>query len=345
MGCGGSKATGDKTTSNDPSANKADDKKAAKEENKDFASTMTFLRQVPLFKRLPQDQHPLLAAACMSVDFKAGATIIKQGDNGDEFFVIKQGEASVTVDGNKVASLKNGDYFGENALLRDEPRTATITAESELSALKIKREKFQELGLNERLQFANRKAVGAGVGAKLETKPPSPKTDEERALIAEALRKNENLQTMVQLDDTRVKQMIDVAWKEDVEVGKEIIIEGDLSADYFYVVQEGSFEILVTSTEEEDSGKVSAEKAVNRGESKVVSSVTKGGSFGELALLYLVPRAATVKCTAAAVVWVIDRQKFKDILMKVSDEKLAEYVQYLDRVEILAPLLGEEKKA
>ena len=60
---------------------------------------------------------------------------------------------------------KGGDYFGENALLRDEPRTATITAEGALSTFKITRDKFQELGLNDKLQFASRKAVGAGGGA------------------------------------------------------------------------------------------------------------------------------------------------------------------------------------
>lgn len=357
MGCGGSKkekeggakAAGgdDKSGDKGAPANRDQDKAAAKNENKDFAETMTFLTQVPLFKRLPKDQHPLLAAACTPAEFKAGAVIIKQGDMGNEFFVIRKGEASVTVAGNKVATLKAGDYFGENALLRDEPRTATIAADDTLSAFKITRDKFQELGLNEKLQFANRKAVGGGGGARtaLETKPPSPKNDQERTLIGEALRKNDNLMTMVTLDDERVKQMVDIAWKEDVPAGKEIIIEGDLAADYFYVVQDGTFEIFVTDHADEGSAPLSAEKAANRGESKFVSSVSKGGSFGELALLYLVPRAATVKAKTDSLVWVIDRQNFKNILMKVSDDKLAEYVKYLDRVEILAPLLGEEKKA
>jgi len=349
MGCGGSKAAeGQKAGSAAQPANRDQDKKQAKEENKDYMQTMGFMSQVPLFKRLPKDQHPLLATACEPVEYTKGKVIIKQGDTGNDFFVIRTGEAAVTVSGNKVATLKQGDYFGENALLRDEPRTATITADTPLTAFRITRDKFQELGLNEKLQFANRKAVGAGGGGKtLETKPPSPKNDVERALIGEALQRNENLQTMVTLDDARVKQMVDVAWKETVSAGKELISEGDLNADYFYVVQEGTFEIFV-SEQTESTGEnqaQSAEKAIKGGESKFVSSVTKGGSFGELALLYLVPRAATVKAKTDSIVWVIDRQNFKNILMKVSDEKIGEYVKYLDRVEILAPLLGEEKKA
>jgi CRP-like cAMP-binding protein len=358
MGCGSSKSDKKSADSSAAAAGKAkaeesgnaardQDKQSSKVENKDFADTMHFLNQVPLFKRLPKDQHPLLAAACVTCEFKKDQVIIKQGDVGNEFFVIKTGEAQVTVNGNKVAALKGGDYFGENALLRDEPRTATITADGTLEAFKIKREKFQELGLNEKLQFANRKAVGAGGGGRtLKTKDPSPKNDQERTLIAEALRKNENLQTMVTLDENRVKEMIDVAWKETITAGKDIITEGDLNADYFYVVQEGTFEIFIMEQgDKADNAPQSAEKAANRGESKFVSSVTKGGSFGELALLYIVPRAATVKAKTDATVWVIDRMNFKNILMKVSDEKIAEYVKYLNRVEILAPLLQEEKKA
>lgn len=340
----GSAASGDKQQAASPK-DRDQDKKAAKEENKDFAKELEFLSKVPLFKRLPKDQVPLLATVCTQVDFKVGEAVITQGECGSEFFVIREGEAAVEVDKESVANLKTGDYFGENALLRDEPRTATIKATQALTLLKITREKFQEIGLNDKLQFANRKAVGAGNGVRnLAVKTPTPKNDTEKQLISDALKANENLQTMVTLDGPRIQQMIDVAWKEDVNAGQELIVEGDLNADYFYVVQEGTFEIFVTEHAEGKTN-TSAEKAANRHESKIVSSVGKGGSFGELALLYLVPRAATVKAKTAAVVWVIDRRQFKEILMKVSDQKMSEYVQYLDRVDILNTLLAEEKKA
>jgi len=323
-----------------------DERKLSTQENKDFSQTMDFLNQIPLFKRLPKDQHPLLATACAGTVFKTGQVIIKQGDTGNEFFIIRSGEAEVFVNDAKVATLKSGDYFGENALksgiaFRDEPRTATIKAVSEIEAIIITREKFQEAGLNGQLQFANRKAVGAGggVGRQLQTKPPSPKTDEERKLMEDSLKSNVNLQNMVSLDAAQITQMIDVAWREEVAAGKEIITEGDLDADYFYIVQEGSFEIFISQADPGEDG------ANKRDESKFVSMVTKGGNFGELALLYLVPRAATVMAKENGQVWVIDRQNFKNILMKVTDEKIAEYVKYLDRVDLLAPLISEEKKA
>eukprot|EP00931_Biecheleriopsis_adriatica_P097311 TRINITY_DN7107_c0_g3_i1.p1 TRINITY_DN7107_c0_g3~~TRINITY_DN7107_c0_g3_i1.p1 ORF type:complete len:786 (-),score=183.19 TRINITY_DN7107_c0_g3_i1:141-2498(-) len=298
---------------------------------------LKFLTQVKLFKRLPEEYHTTLASACENVDFKPKNVIIKQGDDGDEFFIIKSGEADVEVGGKKVATLKMNEYFGENALLRNEPRTATITAKTELKALKITREQFDKLGLREKLEFPQRKAVGGGAPPNENiAKEPSPKTPEERKLMSEALRKNDNLQSIVSLDDNRTNQMIDVAWKEKVSKGTKLIEEGDLNADYFYIVQEGAFDIVVTNDNKENNSAPAT---------MVVGTIGKGGSFGELALLYFAPRAATVQAKDNSLVWVIDRKNFKEILAKSSDQIAKEYVKYLDKVEILSPLKDDEKEA
>merc|ERR1712137_883970 len=83
----------------------------------------------------------------------------------------------------------------------------------------------------------------------------------------------------------------------------------------------------------------------SRAESKHLVDISKGGCFGELALLYYAPRAATVVAKAASSVWVIDRINFKNILMKVSAGRIEEYVGYLAKVEILTSLLDQERKA
>jgi len=315
------------------------------EKNSQFSATMLFLCKVDLFKRIPKDQHPLLAAAVQIVDFNAGQEIINQGEAGSEFFIIRMGEAGVYVapDGGErqqVAVLRQGDYFGENALLRDEPRTATIIAETWISTLRITRDKFQQLHLHEKLQFAKRKAVAGGHARTqtLEIKAPSPKTPEERELITKALRGNDNLTTIVTLDDSCINSLIDVAWKETVSNNTMLIQEHDTTAGYFYIVQDGCFEISV-------SEKLTKRVSVSLSESKTMSIASKGCSFGELALLYAAPRAATITAREDAVVWVIDRHNFKRTLMKTSQDNTGEYMKYLSNVEILSSLLHEEKKA
>eukprot|EP00811_Abedinium_folium_P036343 NODE_905_length_2705_cov_16.142746.p1 GENE.NODE_905_length_2705_cov_16.142746~~NODE_905_length_2705_cov_16.142746.p1 ORF type:complete len:794 (-),score=177.35 NODE_905_length_2705_cov_16.142746:238-2619(-) len=344
MGC--SKSREDTPAPIQKLVTKGIDKKRDTEANEDYASAVKFLQHVPLFKRLPLDHHPLLAAACEAAVFKPHDVIIQQGDVGNEFFVIRAGEASVHVskksgESIQVAILKAGDYFGEVALLRDDPRNATITAQTELETLKITRERFQELRLPEKLRFATRKAVGAGGRRNVATKPPSKKTMAEHDEIASALLRCEHLKAMVVFNQARVEQLVYASWKEHVAADDEIIKEGDLHADYFYIVSDGLFEVLVL---EKDTTATSAERCVKRGESKVVTTIGKGGCFGELALLYFVPRAATVVAELDSVVWVIDRNSFKDILMNVSNERLAEFEGYLAKVEVLSALIVAERR-
>mmetsp|Transcript_2053 Transcript_2053/g.5623 ORF Transcript_2053/g.5623 Transcript_2053/m.5623 type:complete len:758 (-) Transcript_2053:179-2452(-) len=294
---------------------------------------LKFLGKVRLFKRLPQAEHPALANAMKAVTFETNQVIIRQGDEGNEFFVIKSGECNVDIDGESVAKLKAGNYFGENALLRDEPRTATITALTKVDAYTVSRQQFVELGLSGKIEFPKRGAVGGGGAAKMETKPPSPKTPEEEQLMADALKNNVNLATMV-TEAAQVKQMIEVMWKEDVPAGKEIIKQGDMNADYFYIVMDGEFEVLQTQDGQ------SAEKAA----AESVGALSKGKCFGELALMYFSPRNATIVAKTNAQVMIIDRLQFKKILEASSAAKSKEYIKYLDKVDILSDLKEEEKQ-
>jgi len=179
---------------------------------------------------------------------------------------------------------------------------------------------------------ANRKAVGGGAKKAVVVRPPSPKTEEELALIGEALRRNEALTTMISLDAARIQELADKMWKETVPVGKLLIEQGDFNADYFYVVQEGKFSYMLSH------GVGAISSAI------VVGQANVGDSFGELALLYLVPRAATVKADVPSVVWVIDRPSFKSILMRQSNDKIKQYVALQDKVGLLAKLSQDDKQ-
>jgi CRP/FNR family transcriptional regulator, cyclic AMP receptor protein len=90
------------------------------------------LKRVPIFGGLEDRELQRIAASMKQRTFSAGDTVTTEGQGGVGFFVIEDGEAKVTIHGDERRRLGPGDYFGEVALLTDRPRTATITAESDL---------------------------------------------------------------------------------------------------------------------------------------------------------------------------------------------------------------------
>jgi CRP/FNR family transcriptional regulator, cyclic AMP receptor protein len=90
------------------------------------------LRRVPIFEGLDNRELDRIAGSMKQRTFRAGDTVTTEGQGGVGFFVIEDGEAKVTVHGTERRRLGAGDYFGEVALLNDSPRTATITAETDL---------------------------------------------------------------------------------------------------------------------------------------------------------------------------------------------------------------------
>jgi CRP-like cAMP-binding protein len=100
-----------------------------------MASTAEQLRQVPLFAGLDDRQIKELAERMKERRFAAGREVVSEGKGGIAFFVILEGEATVSAGGQERAKLGPGDHFGETALLiADERRTGTVTAETNLRA-------------------------------------------------------------------------------------------------------------------------------------------------------------------------------------------------------------------
>lgn len=90
-----------------------------------------------LFTALPIPTVEYLANHARENEYAAGAVVIRQGDVGDDFHVIVEGEVDVVIDGDHVTVLGPGDYFGEIAILYDTPRTATVQARSDLVTLSV----------------------------------------------------------------------------------------------------------------------------------------------------------------------------------------------------------------
>ena len=100
-------------------------------------SPASALERVPLLAGMNDKARGRLAKTMKDRTFKQGREVVAQGRTGAGFFLITEGEAVVTIGGEVIRTLGPGDYFGEMALLHGGPRSATVTAQSELSCLTI----------------------------------------------------------------------------------------------------------------------------------------------------------------------------------------------------------------
>jgi hypothetical protein len=98
--------------------------------------------RVPLFEPLPPTSLEKLARAAAPEMVRAGTAVVSEGDSGDTFYVVVDGSFDVSVDGRPLRTLGPGGYFGEIALLRDVPRTATVSAATDSNVLAIRRMDF-----------------------------------------------------------------------------------------------------------------------------------------------------------------------------------------------------------
>jgi MFS family permease len=100
------------------------------------------LGAIPIFAPLAAPELERLAKALVELRVSEGATVFAEGDPGESFYVVAEGRAVVEAGGEQVRTLGPGDFFGEIALLRDVPRTATVRAHTPLRLFALDRETF-----------------------------------------------------------------------------------------------------------------------------------------------------------------------------------------------------------
>jgi MFS family permease len=103
---------------------------------------LELLRAIPIFAPLPPAVVERLASIAEEVRVLPGVAVCTQGEPGDRFYAIAEGSAAVSADGEERPRLGPGDFFGEIALLRDVPRTATVTAVEPLRLYALERDDF-----------------------------------------------------------------------------------------------------------------------------------------------------------------------------------------------------------
>jgi MFS family permease len=100
------------------------------------------LRSIAMFAPLPAPTLESLASSLTRLTVAAGETVFRQGDAGDRFYIVDSGEVEIEIDGRVANVLGPGDHFGEIALLRDIPRTATARARKETQLYALERDAF-----------------------------------------------------------------------------------------------------------------------------------------------------------------------------------------------------------
>ncbi|KAL3311558.1 cAMP-dependent protein kinase type II-beta regulatory subunit [Cichlidogyrus casuarinus] len=150
-----------------------------------------------------------------------------------------------------------------------------------------------------------------------------PKTDDQKARLLKATK---DILLFRCLDDDQMIDVIDAMFERKVQEGDKVITYGE-DGDNFYVIERGSYDIIV---------KVD-------GEMKVVGKYEDKGSFGELALMYNTPRAATIEAKTEGVVWAMTRETFRGIVLRKAFEKRQLYERLLNQVPLLSTLSGYER--
>ena len=115
----------------------------------DFAAAENVVREVPVFASLSDAERALLARAAVRGTYSAGERVVRQGDPGTSMFVVANGEAVVTLepDGQEVARIGPGGFFGEMSLLTGAPRNATVRTVVDSDLLEIRADAFRRFVL------------------------------------------------------------------------------------------------------------------------------------------------------------------------------------------------------
>jgi CRP/FNR family transcriptional regulator, cyclic AMP receptor protein len=100
-------------------------------------ANLSKLRSVPLFAELSKRELRALAETGKEVEVPPGTTMVQQGLEGTDFYVIVSGKVEVTVDGRPVASLGPGEHFGELSAITGEPRSASVVTTERVFALRL----------------------------------------------------------------------------------------------------------------------------------------------------------------------------------------------------------------
>ena len=267
----------------------------------------TLLRQVPLFTDLSQHELVIMADLFRRVDFHPGNYVFRQGEWGDAFYIIIAGHAQAIVtlpDGsNKVVKkYQQLEYFGEIALLQQSRRMAAIQAiDGPLVCASMKKEWFMKLPPNVRKIMEERITMYSEAGRRRQ---------EQRDQLLASLRGNK---VFKDVSERSMRALLDSFTPEHRNVVGEVVCQKGDIGDTFYYIESGKVEVLIEDNER--PGVVVKRVALG-----------VGMSFGEMALLYDIPRTATVVVAEKdTTLLVCSRSAFQLVVASQNDDSVHTY--------------------
>ena len=178
---------------------------------------VALLKLVPMLKLLTAEQNNQVADALEQKDYEQGECIMQKGEIGDKFYMIKEGNVKVMDGSTELTSLKEGDYFSERALMRDDVRAASVIADSYVRCC----------AALDRMAFTN--LLGPI----------------EQVWNFEAIK---HVPILAPLSDTQKKTIAEVLKRKAFKAGEFVFHKGD-QGDNFFIVETGNFVVLDGSTE------------------------------------------------------------------------------------------------
>jgi cAMP-dependent protein kinase regulator len=237
-----------------------------------------------LFSHLDDSEKSDIFDAMQPFNYKPGETIIQQGEEGDFFYIIDQGEVEVYVNNKCVTAISDGGSFGELALIYGTPRAATIKAKTECKLWAIDRKTYRRI------------LMGS--------------TIKKRKMYEEFLSKVKILHELDQWERLTVADALETVQFND---GDNIVVQGEKGNDFFIIV-EGTAIVYQKPSDDEPAVEV--------------SRLGPSDYFGEIALLFDRPRAATVKAKGPLKCVKMDRGRFERVLGPISDILKRNVAQY-----------------
>jgi len=245
----------------------------------------------------------------------------------------KNGEAKYVADGDKKEPTKiksDADASGNSFTSISEETTADASPLSD---------EHDPESQKKQTEYSQTRARRPGVSAESGTqakmskfvKPVFDKSEEDREKICKFIKNKDkaNLQVLFgHLDQASINDVVAAMYPKYMKCGDSIITQGD-QGDAFYIVDSGEYDILVARRQ--PNGEL--------GIPNKILTMGVGSAFGELALMYNAPRAATVTCiTEESRVWVLDREPFQMLLITAENQKKVLYEGWLADVHIFKDL-------